>query len=137
MDADELEAPGRTDASPGGARSGLAGELGELIATVYWERHKDVHFERLALIEAAVRALGDGRLDEQLKQTAESEAHKMAGSVGLFGFAHGAALARQIYELLGSDEPALPGLADRLGDLAYSLRVELERPVPGDSQGRL
>lgn len=90
-----------------------------------WERFKGVAFDRLETLEAAIVAQLEGRLDVTQKRRAEREAHKLAGSVGTFGFAEGSRLAREIEVLL---QGAL-GEAEtlRLSDLSVELRGVLER----------
>ena len=56
--------------------------------------------DRLAVLEQAAHTLKEGKLDEQLRSTAEQEAHKLAGSLGSFGFAEGSRLAQEIEQML-------------------------------------
>lgn len=65
-----------------------------VIAT--WEQFKPSMLERLAILEQALAALQQGQLTEDLRQMAEGVAHKLAGSLGMFGFPEGSKLGRQI-----------------------------------------
>ncbi|MCL1473549.1 response regulator [Argonema antarcticum] len=65
-----------------------------------WEKFKDKIINRFAAIERANTALLAGTFNDELRQKAVSEAHKLAGSLGTFGFAEGSSLARKIEELL-------------------------------------
>lgn len=90
-----------------------------------WERFKGVAFDRLETLEAVVVAQLEGRLDPAQKRRAEREAHKLAGSVGTFGFAEGSRIAREIEVLLQG--PLGEAETLRLSDLSVALRGVLER----------
>jgi HPt (histidine-containing phosphotransfer) domain-containing protein len=48
------------------------------------------------MIEQAVAALESGRLRNDLQTKAYENAHKLAGSLGCFGFTHGTEIARDL-----------------------------------------
>ncbi len=56
--------------------------------------------DRLAVLKQAVAALSRGTLSNELRQQAGREAHKLAGSLGSFGFAQASQLAQEIETLL-------------------------------------
>lgn len=116
-------------ASPDRASLPPGDRLAELISASFWERYRDQSFRRLELVEAAAAALQRGGLEEAQRQQAEHEAHKLAGSIGLFGFARGSELARQVYELLRADHRLSPAMGACLSALLTALRRELERPA--------
>lgn len=95
----------------------------ELIAEL-WEQFKGKMFERVAVLVEASGALLDGGLDEELRKKAQWEAHKLAGSVGTFGFAEASRIASEIEELVQSTTPGWTEGA-RLSELVHSLRQEL------------
>lgn len=68
--------------------------------TGIWEKFKDKIIGRLVALERASAALLAGNIHAELRQEAIREAHKLAGSLGTFGFADGSSLAREIEELL-------------------------------------
>ncbi|HEY9851715.1 MAG TPA: response regulator [Leptolyngbyaceae cyanobacterium] len=68
--------------------------------TGLWEKFKDKIIARLVALEQASAALLIGNLPEELRQEAIREAHKLAGSLGTFGFAEGSSIAREVEELL-------------------------------------
>ena len=70
-----------------------------------WEVHQDTMQERLTVLEAAVAALDGGQLSPELQHAGCSQAHKLAGSLGCFGFAEGSRLARKLEQLLQLDVP--------------------------------
>ena len=85
---------------------------------------------RVESLERAITALQAGTLSEDLRLAAERDAHKLAGTVGSFGFGEGSRLAGEIESMLRTGVSAEPSYATRLSDLVRHLRRELER---GDS----
>ncbi len=96
------------------------------VATV-WSRYKDTILGRVAVLDEAAIALSAGSLDGELRRKAAAEAHKLAGSVGTFGFNWGTRLAREAEHLLQNGAPLGQTQAPRLSELATSLRLELEQ----------
>jgi DNA-binding response OmpR family regulator/HPt (histidine-containing phosphotransfer) domain-containing protein len=64
-----------------------------------WERFKDRIGHRITVLEQAVIALRGGILNEELRQSATQEAHKLIGSLGTFGFEKGSEIARKIEQI--------------------------------------
>jgi len=93
-----------------------------------WERFRGAVMERVDAVESAAVAVLEGGLDEESRRHAEREAHKLAGSVGTFGFAQGSRLAREIELLLQGAAPLGQAEALKLTDLVVALRRELARP---------
>ena len=52
--------------------------------------------ERLTVLDRAAEAAENGGLETSLCQQALGEAHKLAGSLGVFGFPRGTEIARQL-----------------------------------------
>jgi diguanylate cyclase (GGDEF)-like protein len=117
-----LDAPGSAAGSGGGA-----GGLNAAVAGV-WAKYRDQVLARVDVLEAAAMGMLEGRLDREGRRQAEREAHKLAGSVGTFGFAEASRLSRDAETLLGG--AADPGQADalRLANLAVAIRRELSGP---------
>ena len=88
-----------------------------------WHRNREQVMERLALLDRAAEARP---LPETLREEATVIAHKLAGSLGMFGFAEGTRLARSLEQYLeGTDHnPAV------LASLSNELRLSL---FPTDS----
>ena len=93
----------------------------ELLARL-WERSLPVVRERLDVLDSAAAAAINNALTDDIRTHAIAEAHKLAGSLGMFGYSEGTELARGIEVLL---ESAGAPHADRLSTLATSLRVSL------------
>ena len=91
-----------------------------------WQRNKESFTNQLVLFEQVVVALMTDTLNEQIQHAAKLEAHKMAGSLGSFGFNEGSRLAREIEELLESE--AIGQQATQLQQLVSLLQIELEKP---------
>ena len=66
-----------------------------------WERSRDVILGRVAVLEGAVLSLLAGDLAADSRRQAEREAHKLAGTVGTFGFWDASKLAHEAEELGG------------------------------------
>jgi diguanylate cyclase (GGDEF)-like protein len=93
-----------------------------------WERFQGTMLERVAVLERAAVALLDKSLDQDLRRQAEREAHKLAGSLGMYGYPLGTAWAREIEQVLIGDAHLLPAQALRLSELVVALRPHLEQP---------
>jgi HPt (histidine-containing phosphotransfer) domain-containing protein len=89
----------------------------QLIAQV-WQRSRPQVLTRLAELENAAAAAAAGTLDEAQRAQAESTAHKLSGSLGMFGFPRGTDLARTLEAELKLSPPD----AEKL---TASLRSEL------------
>lgn len=105
------------------------------------DEHREVLEQRVATVEEAVTAMVSAGLDEELRARAERDAHKLAGSLGMFGLPRGSELAAELERSLGvADGPAaaeLPRLAELVLDLQDQLRGLLEHApedVPPDGQ---
>ncbi len=105
-------------------------EANQRLIEQLWYRNMPLTSSRLDLFDAAALAARDGTLTEDVRDSAASTAHKMAGSLGMFGYKRGTDLARQLEQLLESS--AAPD-ATRLTSLAEQLRAELR--VPAGSAG--
>jgi CheY-like chemotaxis protein len=109
-----------------------------------WTRGRDAQLRRVALLERAIVALMAGALEDDERQLAIGEAHKLAGSLGSFGLAEGSRLAAEI-EMAWSVEDAQPADPARLAALVVGLRTVVQehavsaeigapaRPIPGNS----
>lgn len=101
------------------------------IVAEIWETSKTAILEQVTILEQAVMALLEGQLDHDLRRQAEREAHKLAGSVGTFGFAEGSRLARKIEHILQTEASLEQSQVLRFSELVVALRQELEQAVAG------
>ena len=91
-----------------------------------WERKRPLVLERLSILDRAADAAECGCLELALCELAAGEAHKLAGSLGTFGFPRGTEIARELEVGLecGSIDAA------RLRELTRALREALSIGVP-------
>jgi HPt (histidine-containing phosphotransfer) domain-containing protein len=93
-----------------------------------WLRNRPVALERLAVVRAAVDELAGGReLAADTRQVARSEAHKLHGVLGSYGFSEGSAVLGEAEALL--QDGADPDLAADLGARLAACAVTLEAKV--------
>lgn len=59
--------------------------------------------ERVAVLEKAATAVSVGKLTSELREQANSAAHKLAGILGTFGLDEGTTLAREAEALYGCE----------------------------------
>ncbi len=92
-----------------------------------WARRRPQVLERVEEVERAVATLAAGAPDAAVIEAGRAAAHRLAGSLGMFGSPEGSAVASELETLLapGAD----PGLAARL---AARLR---EAVPPGGTGG--
>ena len=86
-----------------------------------WHRNAPQVLERLTVLDDAARGAETGALSPKLRGEAISLAHKLAGSLGMFGFNEGTEIARAIE--LELEAPELT--AGRLTLLTMKLRGSL------------
>jgi len=84
--------------------------------------------DRLLALDQAANALGEGKLNEQLRSKAEQEAHRLAGSLGSFGFADGSRLAQEIEQLLQTENCFDQAQSLHLCELVTQLHREMAAP---------
>ncbi|MGB3560332.1 MAG: response regulator [Geitlerinemataceae cyanobacterium] len=76
-----------------------------------WERYKPSVMKRIATVREALGSLETQLLSESLRAAAQQQAHKLAGSLGMFGFPEGSRLARDLEESFARLAPS------ELGDI--------------------
>ena len=92
------------------------------------ERFRGVFNQQIALLEQAKTALLAGNLETELQQRAKDEAHKLAGSMGSFGYPEGSKLARSAEHLLMKDQPFSAEEITRFSEIVTALQQELAKP---------
>jgi HPt (histidine-containing phosphotransfer) domain-containing protein len=90
-----------------------------------WRKNQPQILNRISLLEAAAAAAHSGTLTDVQRAEAESMAHKLAGSLGMFGYPAGTTLARGLEDEfhLDSPDPAV------LNTLTRELRTLLFPPT--------
>ncbi|XGV97810.1 MAG: response regulator [Leptolyngbya sp. BL-A-14] len=101
-------------------------------AIALWEQFKPPILERLLGLEQTVAAMKAGSLSETMRQTAARDAHKLAGSLGMFGFPKGSCLGQEIEEWFRTMKGTKS--VDQLDALVTALQQELQQtPQASDS----
>jgi len=98
-----------------------------------WTRFKGTVLGRVDVIEQALSALLEGDLRDELRRKAEQEAHKLAGSVGTFGFKAASRLALEIERSFRAGSILEQAQALSLSETAAALRRELESRPAGQT----
>lgn len=93
--------------------------------TEVWEQVKVPFLERLNTIEQAILSFQAGSGSETLRSQAEQVAHKLAGSLGMFGYDEGSRLGRSIEQ--GLQFLNLTQLLSQLQAWVEQLREELHK----------
>lgn len=91
-----------------------------------WEAVAQKLEERVATNEQALTLLQQGQLSEEMRASAKMEAHKLAGSMGMFGSDEGSRLAREIESLWEIQTPLEPQVMQQLLQFVAALRQELQ-----------
>ena len=127
LKAVELEAAVPSSASRAASKSNASNkpELVKAIAAA-WEKHQDTMQERLDILEATAAAVKADQLSAELQAAGRSQAHKLAGSMGCFGFAEGSRIARELEQLLMIESPLTPQQRLHFSALVSNLRRHIE-----------
>lgn len=84
-----------------------------------WVRIRPIVEERFASLDeaAAAAAAESGSLNAEVRAEGMSSAHKLAGSLGMYGFDEGTRIAREIEVLLGGANPDALHLRSLIAEL--------------------
>jgi HPt (histidine-containing phosphotransfer) domain-containing protein len=93
---------------------------------VVWERQQERVDCRIELVERAVAALAENRLDDNLRADAGRAAHMLAGSLGMFGFIDASDAARELESELTRPAPERAHISSAL---LRRLRGGIQGPV--------
>lgn len=99
--------------------------------TKIWEEVVEKIEERVAVIEQASSKLLQNKANEEIRSKAKLEAHKLAGSLGMFGSDEGSRLAQEIESLLDNGKTLKPAAKKHLGQAVGALRQELQNLKSG------
>ena len=89
-----------------------------------WLKFKESASSRIADIENLLIASVEESLSDELYRQAKNSAHKLAGSLGCFGFPEGSRIAKQIEQLLDRS-PLTEANLEQIARLTTSLNIEL------------
>ncbi|MGJ3249464.1 MAG: response regulator [Elainellaceae cyanobacterium] len=91
-----------------------------------WEKFKDTYMAQAEMLQQFANDLALGQTSVDDWKDAKHAAHKLAGSLGVFGMMDGSALARQIETLLKSQSELSGSQIEHLRTLTHSLHQELQ-----------
>lgn len=94
--------------------------------TKVWEEVAQKLEERVAAIEQASTMLLQGKLSEEMRSKAKLEAHKLVGSLGMFGSDEGSRIAREIESLWAMGTQLESTVTEHISQLVVALRQELQ-----------
>lgn len=113
-----------------GSKTPTPGKKLQAIASIaqILEKYRPRLNQQIALLRQTYNALAAGELTDELQERAIQDAHKLAGSLGPFGYLEGSNLARKIEYLLMSPTPLGTGETQQLEQLTQALSAELTKP---------
>lgn len=98
-----------------------------------WGKFQGRLLARVQTLEEAIAALLEARLDDELRDRAERDAHRLAGSAGTFGRHRASILARELEKLFTGTDPIDPALIPNALSQVELLRHDLEDAPPEES----
>ena len=108
------------------ANAAVAAETAGGVAQI-WQRVKETIAGRVRAIAEATRLWQNQQLSEEARSLAEQEAHKLAGSLGMFGSDEGSRLAKEIEALFSTGVELEVEQKQYLAQLVQALDEELQR----------
>ncbi len=99
----------------------VAAQTDKLLKTL-WTRNLPMIKDRVLLLERAAETARSASLTSPLRRDAAMTAHKLAGSLGMFGYTDGTDIARKLELIFDNSADPDP---DKLAELASELRRSL------------
>jgi len=96
----------------------------QVILQRVWRQVEPDMRRRLTMLEEAGKALESGSMDGECRQQAIEAAHKLAGSMGMFGYPAASACAGEIERLLETSGSIGP---EQFNEVLERLRLEMSR----------
>lgn len=90
--------------------------------------------EKVVIFDRAIAQLKTGTLDNELRQEAQAEAHKLVGSLGTLGMPKGSVVARKIEDLFKGENILKPGTAQQIEGFLHLLKQIFDRPPEPESE---
>jgi diguanylate cyclase (GGDEF)-like protein len=91
-----------------------------------WQSNRLHSIGYVTLLEQSKNSLALGNFSNSQAQEAAKAAHKLAGSLGMFGFQDGSRLAREVEKLLQMPDSLDRQQIDQMGDLVSEIRHVIE-----------
>lgn len=92
-----------------------------------WEKSKDQFLAQVHVLEQAVTALAANALTPELQHQAKHEAHKLAGSLSIFGSVTGSQIARELEDWFQPQVLLIGSQAEHMSGLVKQLQQELQQ----------
>jgi DNA-binding response OmpR family regulator len=89
-----------------------------------WETSKVQFLGQLKTIQNVSNEFSSGAMTADRRTEAEREAHKLAGTLGMFGLMEGSQVARQLENMWRSAQPQPTAIADLVRRLGQAMQVE-------------
>jgi HPt (histidine-containing phosphotransfer) domain-containing protein len=105
--------------------AGIDAKIDNVLAQL-WQKNLPTIHERLDLLDKFGATASSGKIDEASRVEALSIAHKLAGSLGMYGYQQGTEVASKMERILKSPTPeALATLRSLAAELRKSLAAGL------------
>jgi len=95
-----------------------------------WTRFLPEIKARVAVLDAAAQAVGEGKLTGRKCEAAQTAAHKLAGVLGTFGLTQGTVLARELELTFARESLPGRGAGAKLSAITAELRSMVESRKP-------
>jgi DNA-binding response OmpR family regulator/HPt (histidine-containing phosphotransfer) domain-containing protein len=105
----------------------LLTEKVEILLIKIWQEYQETFTNILVLFETLVNNFYAHKLSENLRSQAHAEAHKLAGTLGSFGFPEGSEIAKEIEAILQNDQNISIENIDRMKKLINLLKLIIQQ----------
>ncbi|MGE5660162.1 MAG: response regulator [Actinomycetota bacterium] len=105
--------------------------------TKVWEKSRDQLLTQVNILEQAVMALATNTLTPELQQQAKHEAHKLVGSLSIFGSLVGSQIARELEDWFQPQVYLISSQAEQMIGQVEQLRRELQQKPNLETQSQL
>ncbi len=122
--------PPTSPSSPSSLAESIPPDAAEIVATGMqdiWHQTQEKLRQRFTTIETAIALLAKRAGSAKRQKEACQEAHKLAGSLGMFGLEHGSEVASAIEHLLDGKHPPKSDKLKHLKQLVKKLQQEMEQ----------
>ncbi|MFM9266389.1 response regulator [Tychonema sp. BBK16] len=85
--------------------------------------------KRVQIFDRAIAQLNTGTLDDEMRQQAQSQSHKLVGSLGTFGIPKGSEIARKLENLFKTENISKPGACRQIEELVDLLKLSFDLPI--------
>ncbi len=84
---------------------------------------------KVEIFDRAIAKLNTGTLDNEMRQQAQSQAHKLVGSLGTVGIPKGSEIARKLENLFKTENISKPGAYRQIEELVNLLKCSFDLPA--------